>query len=1163
MKKRLGILPFLLALGASSAQAQTFPADDAYVPFLCGNPGTLASDPSGDEPNDSIDIVGNATSFAYAWHVDATGDFAYFRMRLAVTPIMNGQYRQFGWSFAVDTDQNVANGPERRVILDGVREVIEIVDPAGNTVGVNTYDPATYARVTPAGTTIGGGADVFLTFAMPYDDLVAAGVVGNLRIWAGTSTNSTGFSKDAACANNVTDTTIIVVPPTPTCGNTMSAGQDLGCTAITPVCDFGSGAPTCEVCEDNTAGGTDFSCPATASGGACITSVPWARPVCGECTVDADCLVGTCDQNTNACVILCMDDTVGGTDTGCSAMAPQCQELGGGQGICLACEDTANTGLDNGCASGAPACNTTTTPICVTCTDDGDGAADHGCETMGAPACDATGVAPTCVECTVDTDCAAGVCSNNACVPCVDDSIASTDSGCSMNTPFCDDSSTPVCVECLGDANCPGGACLAGACVPCVDSASGAADTGCGDVSDAGPVCSGSGAGATCVPCETTNDFGCMGGLPVCDTSGVVPECVACVVDGDCAAGVCESNVCVGCRDDGLGVDDGCGGNLPVCDTAAAPTCTACADSGMGLDDGCDAATPNCDETGTPVCVQCLTNADCGADLCVGGMCTTACTDTGVGVDMGCDMTTPVCITANAASFCVACNDSGDGVVDDGCVSQNPACNPARTCIECTTDADCDEGVCSAFGTCVACQDTANGGTDAGCDATSPVCAGAGEAAMCVTCEDTGDTLDFGCEAATPTCLIGASGRTCVECADDSQCPGALVCDLTTFTCGPECMSDVDCTMEVCDLGTCEECVDDLDCGRGNRCVASQCEPVCTSNDQCEFPTPVCDVPNTTCVECTDSTHCATGEVCNVAINECVPGCDDDGDCSNPLPVCDTTAGACTECVDDGDCASNVCIANQCEECRVDSDCADGDVCAADNTCVGCTVDVDCGVGEVCDILLSECTTGCTTDADCLDPRLPVCLGSGVCVECDTAADCSNGELCNDNVCEPPCVTNDDCPAEHPVCSEAFVCVDCATDLDCDGTDVCRANDCVPSCTTNADCTTPALPVCNTDDGVCVLCTAEDASACSGSNAGTACVNPDTAPVCGCLTDTDCPSGSSCGENDRCTPDVIVDVPRGGLSGGAMCSTTRGSSSLPLWVALVALGAVLTRRRKR
>ena len=1165
MKWLIGSLAVMLTLGATDAQAQTFPADGAYVPFLCGLPAMISTDPRTDESIGAINLVGDANNYAFGWHVDAAGSFAYFRMRLEADPrFPAGDFRQFAWSFAIDTDGNTAT-VERRVVLDGVAEIIRIVNGAGVQVGANTYSPAMNARVTNAGTSIGGGTDVFLTFALPFNDLVAAGITGTIRVWAGSSTNSTGFTKDAACANNVTDTTVIVVPPTPTCGNTAMGAIDQGCTAARPVCDFGSGAPTCQVCEDNTVGGRDFSCPATAAGGACVTSSPWAPPFCAACTVNADCLVGTCNTATHMCVIMCMNDTVGGIDTGCSAMAPACEELGGGLGNCLACEDNTNMGNDNGCASGAPACSETgPAPVCAVCTDDGDGVVDHGCDTTN-PACSPNGIAgPTCLECTADSDCSSGVCSGNVCVACADDSVAGMDSGCLAAAPFCDTSTAPVCVECLTNAHCPGGACDAGSCVPCLDTTTAGPDAGCGDVGDAGPVCSGSGSTATCVPCESAGNFGCGALTPVCDTSGVTPICVACVLDGDCTSGVCESNVCVGCRDNGLGVDDGCGGSLPVCDTTGAPTCTACADSGMGTDDGCSAATPNCDTTTTPVCVECLSSADCGAGICVGGMCTAVCTDTasGSGVDMGCTAGSPVCVSVNAASFCVPCDNQGDGVTDDGCSAATPACTMARSCVECTASADCSGGVCSASNTCVTCLDTTTGGTDAGCNVGAPVCNVSAGGRSCVPCEDTGSGTDFGCSMSAPTCMGTGAARVCVECVTDSECPGTFVCDQTSFTCGPECQSDADCTMEVCDMGTCVGCVDDLDCGPGNRCVASTCEPICTSDAQCSAPTPVCDVPNTTCVECVMTSDCASDQVCT-ASNTCVQGCVDNSQCSTPLPVCDTAAGNCTQCLVGGDCLSGVCTSSQvCVECEDDADCTGGDVCAPDNTCVGCVTDGDCGVGEVCGILLQTCMPGCVTDADCVDPRLPVCDGSGTCVECTTAADCSNGELCNNNVCEPPCTSDADCPAAHPVCSDAFLCVDCRTESDCDANEVCMAETCVPSCVTDADCTEPAAPVCNTTVGACVLCTATNATACATSSAGQLCVDLDTTPACGCSGDSDCPAGSSCGSNNRCM--VNIAAPTGGISGGALCTAGAGSSSgLPAAMALLALVAVVTRRRRR
>ncbi len=110
------------------------------------------------------------------------------------------------------------------------------------------------------------------------------------------------------------------------------------------------------------------------------------------------------------------------------------------------------------------------------------------------------------------------------------------------------------------------------------------------------------------------------------------------------------------------------------------------------------------------------------------------------------------------------------------------------------------------------------------------------------------------------------------------------------------------------------------------------------------------------------------------------------------------------------------------------------------------------------------------------------------------------------------CDTNDDCPAEKPHCDPTtHVCTGCVTDADC-------ADPALPACQPSGVCgqcsaTNDKLcigqtPVCNEQQGLCVLCTfgpGGDATKCKDDPKGPLCIGGMGAMVhCGCLMDSDC-----------------------------------------------------------
>lgn len=119
----------------------------------------------------------------------------------------------------------------------------------------------------------------------------------------------------------------------------------------------------------------------------------------------------------------------------------------------------------------------------------------------------------------------------------------------------------------------------------------------------------------------------------------------------------------------------------------------------------------------------------------------------------------------------------------------------------------------------------------------------------------------------------------------------------------------------------------------------------CETEDDCEYPLPMCDPQARVCVGCIASQQtCGAEQMCDEATRTCVPAdpdapCRFDADCPRPgfdttdQIFCDLEEGRCVGCLDDLDCVSpEVCIAETrlcgtvCETC----DAGVGDAGAAD-----------------------------------------------------------------------------------------------------------------------------------------------------------------------------------------------------------------------------------------
>ncbi len=427
-----------------------------------------------------------------------------------------------------------------------------------------------------------------------------------------------------------------------------------------------------------------------------VCSVATINVAVVQCTGDASCPGGVCDQLANQCSP-CLNTEVGATpDVGCPLATPYCEVVEGALG-CVPCNANEDAGaIDNGCNASLPVCFLGGTPrVCVQCINNAD------CD--GGEVCDLT---------------------QHLCVACLNTQASGAiDAGCTADRPACSVAgSGNICVKCLADPDCGAGTvCSPGLrmCVACRDTApAGGIDNGC----RAGvPVCKGSGDAATCVTCIDDHgsgvDSGCSTNLPSCDPSGASGAvCLGCVVSDDCANGlVCDEdrNLCVTCQDTDIdgGRDEGCPAAKPICGAELQPIqCIACRDDRpVGeTDSGCSDVAPACDPTaiGGPRCIGCDTSAPCPNDgVCdpLTGGCV-ACRDdvAGGGRDEGCTTQRPICDTVAEPDLCVPCIDSlPEGGVDFGCDTFAPSCRKdvagGPRCVPCSGNEDCGpDEVCAA-----------------------------------------------------------------------------------------------------------------------------------------------------------------------------------------------------------------------------------------------------------------------------------------------------------------------------------------------------------------------------------------------------------------------------------------------------------------------------------
>ncbi len=426
---------------------------------------------------------------------------------------------------------------------------------------------------------------------------------------------------------------------------------------------------------------------------------------------------------------------------------------------------------------------------------------------------------------------------------------------------------------------------------------------------------------------------------------------------------------------------------------------------------------------------------------------------------------------------CVMCHANDDCTTGFSCNSLG-VCIPEDTrLIACQTFAECDQGQTCINGTCVNFCMNLNHGGDSGSVAISRMlgmteCKAQSNVLLGIEVDDEPCTDDDDCRnhVAEQICYYGFCKY--IVCHSDAECP----------------------EHRACDNGRCiqMECASDDECSHGKHCN------------------------NYRCVECTENTHCASGNCSN---NVCL-GCGSDEDCEG-YDRC--FEHKCVKCLTDDDCyGSKTCLNHQCVDCVEDSQChafaadeygfANLTRCEA-NRCVECRSHEECTKTGIC-TEIGRCAQ-CRTDDDC---EYGVCRDNGFCAQCRKNADCPDSHMAcmDDGTCQSfECVDDSQCSSGQ-YCKKLRDCSDCPWSYEC-------AEMQGPRCRSNADCSTGFR--CNAD-GFCTnklnMPGCESDSDCS-SIADAVCGRHAAGMICGprgCKTSANCQLScridSDCLENQFC-----------------------------------------------
>lgn len=334
-----------------------------------------------------------------------------------------------------------------------------------------------------------------------------------------------------------------------------------------------------------------------------------------------------------------------------------------------------------------------------------------------------------------------------------------------------------------------------------------------------------------------------------------------------------------------------------------------------------------------------------------------------------------------------------------------------------------------------------------------------------------------------------------------------------------------------CGGGDCDDTNPEIHPGAFEPCNSTidyDCQPAleCPSGTECDATSGLCTV---ICFEdsCADGYTCTAAGLCTEAA--CAAR-------TEPCPsgtVC--RAGACVGPCDGVTCpVGRICAGGACID-----PCA-GVVCPSMQVCIAGTPGALTVCGPACTCLdlpsTSLCAPGTTCDARPGSPTTGLCVDPG----CETAT-CGPGESCMDGTCVDACA-GVVCPLGQE-CRLGECVLDRCASVTCPLGEVCRDGDCHSACE-GVSC--PTGQVCA--DGACVVdpCFGVDCGPTARCVAGT-CVNlpPDAGPP---------PDGGGTMDGGSHRPPVTT--------GGCCRAAGHGSDAGGVFLALLALGAVLLRRRR-
>jgi hypothetical protein len=497
-----------------------------------------------------------------------------------------------------------------------------------------------------------------------------AGLTGGSGGAAGSAGASGAAGMDAAAGSGATDAGSDSRPDGGNGGACTSAAGCLSGFCVDGVCCETACAGTCNACSSAKTGAADGLCrPITAGKDPDNECAAEAQTSCG---LDGVCDgAGACRKwiNGTACS---SESCSGSTDT----PARTCD----GTGTCRA----ATTASCGNYVCGATSCKTS-------CLSNADCSSTTFCSAAGhciAP--QTNGGSCTAASQCANGHCVDGVCCESACGAacnaCSSAKTGAADGLCRPVTAGTDPDSEcaadPI-ASCGHDGTCDG----AGACRLYV-AGTGCTNESCSGATDTLPrKCDGAG---TCLAATTASCAPYMCGATACATT--------CTADTDCAAGYfCSAGACTVKETNGTacGAAGACQSGFCVdgvcCETACTGACMTCggvgtlgqctpAVSGTDVRNDCTAAlATSCGNDGTcdgaGACRKWAAGTTCGAAACTGGTL----------------LPVPAC---NGAGACVAGTPSSCGVYQ--CSATSASCKTS-----CTSDADCNNGFCSA-GTCVA-----------------------------------------------------------------------------------------------------------------------------------------------------------------------------------------------------------------------------------------------------------------------------------------------------------------------------------------------------------------------------------------------------------------------------------------------------------------------------